>query len=766
MDKFTGTFWVVVSDAPAAAAATLQANNHVTSFSISDTAANVQTTIDALNGDSKLSSISFTDAGTPSLTLSYTQYSADTSALSKFQDNFNLNVSDVPVSAATELQADSRVTSVSISDTADHVAAGLDALNSDSKISTIAFIDSGTPSLSITYTQYTNDSAAIGKFTGSYGLVISGAPVSGATTLQADSHVTSFSISDTAAHVAAGLDALNGESKVSSITLSGGNPLIVTALQNQTDLFALAALVPGAVVDVCSVGTPTTTTMVAFNGSNGQYPYGSLISDAAGNFYGTTWWGGANGGGEVFELVNDGGVYDEATLFSFNGANGWKPFAGLIIDTAGNLYGTTQWGGLAGSGQSFPASGVVFELANNNGFYTETTLITFHTSNGSEPCGKLYMDTNGNLFGTTYSGSVNLYFGNAGYHGVVFELQNNNGVYYENILTSFDGNNGSAPRSALISDVAGNLYGTTEQGGAYGYGVVFELAATDGPYAETTLVSFNGNNGAYPTGDLIADPAGNLFGATGQGGAYGFGEIFELVKFRGSYTEKILISFESINTGGPTGSLIVDAAGNLFGTTAGGYGTAFELANRGGTYTEITLVSFDGSNGAAPNAGLTADAAGNLYGTTSAGGSENKGTVFKITNTGFVVATTTLASNTASVSAGLSAPSMTFLNTPSNTTLASTSPEIVNATLSSSIGIQEIANFCYLTDELVISLNGASYSLFQAADTSVNGVNAISLYSSADPTHGIILTGMIAGQTASDLLTNHTTFTNGCAVIT
>jgi uncharacterized protein with gpF-like domain len=109
---------------------------------------------------------------------------------------------------------------------------------------------------------------------------------------------------------------------------------------------------------------------------------------------------------------------------------------------------------------------------------------------------------------------------------------------------------------------------------------------------------------------------------------------------------------------------------------------------------------------------------------------------------------------------------MAFLDTPSTTTLPSTSPEIVNATLSSSLGVQEIANFHYRLDELVIGLNGASSTLFRAADTTVDGVNAISLYSSADPTHGIILTGMTAGQTASDLLANHTTFTNGCAVIT
>jgi hypothetical protein len=126
----------------------------------------------------------------------------------------------------------------------------------------------------------------------------------------------------------------------------------------------------------------------------------------------------------------------------------------------------------------------------------------------------------------------------------------------------------------------------------------------------------------------------------------------------------------------------------------------------------------------------------------------------------------TLTSNTISASVGLNAPSMTFSGTPSTTTLLTTSPEVINAGLSPSMGIQEIANFQYTTDELFLNLNGAASSALQAADTTVNGVAAIDLYNSADPTHGIVLTGMTAGQTAANLLSSHVTFSNGDAIIT
>ena len=204
------------------------------------------------------------------------------------------------------------------------------------------------------------------------------------------------------------------------------------------------------------------------------------------------------------------------------------------------------------------------------------------------------------------------------------------------VTTSVDFNfgNGSAPSGDLIADIRGNLFGTTSAGGTHGKGTVFEVAKTPGGYASspTILVSFKGSDGATPKARVIPDAAGNLFGTTTAGGAYGQGTVFEIAKTRGGYasTPITLISFTVHNGAAPSAGLIADAYGNLFGTTSAGGahvdGTVFELVKAPGGYSDalITLVSFDFANGAVPLAGLIADAHGDLIGTTSAGGAMDR----------------------------------------------------------------------------------------------------------------------------------------------
>jgi uncharacterized repeat protein (TIGR03803 family) len=376
--------------------------------------------------------------------------------------------------------------------------------------------------------------------------------------------------------------------------------------------------------------------------TSGGHPHAGLISDAAGNLYGTTVQGGLKGQGTVFQLTpGTNGTWTETVLHSFCSAqycrDGSEPFAGLILDTDGNLYGTTQFGGAYGYG-------AVFQLVpGSNGNWTETVVRSFDISSKGEgvyPLSSLIFDTAGHLYGTTQQGG---FYG----FGTVFQLTvGSDGKWTEVALHNFNdnGKDGFGPSGGLIFDAAGNLYGITAGGGAYGYGTVFRLApGTGGKWTETLLHSFNNANGADPQTGLTFDAAGNLYGTTLYGGAsgtncgQGCGTVFQLSPgTNGKWTEKVLRNFNSIAKDGfsPYAGLIFDAAGNLYGTTAGGGaygdGTVFELMpGTNDKWTEKILHSFNqtGKGGYSPYGNLIFDAAGNLYSTTVEGGGSGCGGV-------------------------------------------------------------------------------------------------------------------------------------------
>ena len=229
---------------------------------ISDTAAQVPGSLDALTGYSKISAIALTDAGAPSLSITYSQYTDDSTVLGKLSGSYSLVVSAAPVSAAAALQADSHVTTFAISDTAAHVLADLDGLDGVTKVSTIAFTDADAPSLSITYTQYTADATALSKIIGSYTLVVSAVPVSASASLQADNHVTAFALLDSSHNVVASLGTLIEDSKLSSITLSDGQPLVISETQNEIFHKKLDTLAPEAILLINNGGAPNLITLV------------------------------------------------------------------------------------------------------------------------------------------------------------------------------------------------------------------------------------------------------------------------------------------------------------------------------------------------------------------------------------------------------------------------------------------------------------------------------------------------------------------------
>ena len=388
--------------------------------------------------------------------------------------------------------------------------------------------------------------------------------------------------------------------------------------------------------------TGTLTTLVSFGGNHSLEPEG-LIADANGDLFGVTTDGGANGLGTVFELVKTAGGYaaTPTTLVSFDdGTNGEFPEASLRADSDGDLFGTTELG--AGDGD-----GTVFEIVKTAVGYasTPTTLVSFNGTDGAVLLGGLIADSNGDLFGTTELGGAGGTV--VGASGTVFEIAKTAGGYASTptTLVSFNSEDGS-PNGTLTADYNGDLFGTTS-GDAGADGTVFEIVKTAAGYASapTTLASFNIDDGA-PSGSLIADANGDLIGMTLTGGGgsngtmfeNGAGTVFEIAKTSAGYasTPTTLVGFNGTNGAGPSGSLIADSNGDLFGTTGGGgaslNGTVFEIAKTGGGYasTSTTVVSFNGTNGAGPAGGLIADGKGDLFGTTTEAGASGDGTVFEI----------------------------------------------------------------------------------------------------------------------------------------
>jgi uncharacterized repeat protein (TIGR03803 family) len=367
------------------------------------------------------------------------------------------------------------------------------------------------------------------------------------------------------------------------------------------------------VVFKVSAGGHQTVLYSFTGGADGRLPYGGLIRDSAGNLYGTTYEGGTAGDGVVFKLDTAG---RETVLYSFTGgADGGHPFAGVIQDSAGNLYGTASQGGTAGAG-------VVYKLDTSG---KETVLYNFCTLpgcvDGFLPQAGVIRDSAGNLYGTTLLGGTS-------FAGVVFKV-NTSGQ--ETVLYSFTGKaDGGEPGAGVIRDSAGNTYGTTSGGGKAG--VVFKVNAAG---QEEVLYSFTGGaDGGHPLAGVIRDSAGNLYGTASGGGAGGVGAVYKLDT---TGNETVLYSF----TGGvdgaiPSAGVIRDSAGDLYGTAETG-GTANEgvVYKLDTTDNETVLYSFPSTaDGSGPSAGVIRDSAGNLYGTTAAGGAEGAGVVYKLAGNG------------------------------------------------------------------------------------------------------------------------------------
>jgi uncharacterized repeat protein (TIGR03803 family) len=366
--------------------------------------------------------------------------------------------------------------------------------------------------------------------------------------------------------------------------------------------------------------TATELVLHNFTRATGAHPIVGVIRDSAGNLYGTTTVGGTSGQGVVYKL-DTAGQY--TVLHNFTGGlDGGQPYGGVIRDSAGNLYGTTSGGGTANAGVVYKLDKAGHEMVLYN--FTGGT-------DGSEPLAGVIRDSAGNLYGTTAYGGTPCpppVQGDPPGCGVVYRLDT---AGRETVLYSFTGGaDGGVPYAGVIRDAAGSLYGTTYAGGTANDGVVYRV---DTPGQVTVLCSFDGYNGASPFAGVIRDSAGNLYGtAAGGGGPFGNGQgVVYKLEPAGNVT--VLYSFPGGADGGEIfAGVIRDAAGNLYGTTFFGgtadAGVVYKL-DPSGNYT--VLYSFTGGvNGANPYSGVIRGPKGRLFGTTYYGGTNNRGVVFEL----------------------------------------------------------------------------------------------------------------------------------------
>jgi len=400
-----------------------------------------------------------------------------------------------------------------------------------------------------------------------------------------------------------------------------------------------AVTAPILVLALMSVAGPaqaqTFTVIHNFSGGgDGDYPEAGLAIDAAGNLYGTT----EAGAGTVFKLAYKGSGWVLATLHTFDYKDGAEPFATPILGRDGVIYGTTGFG--ATSGTVYSVRPAATRPTSVFAPWTENTLYSFTGgSDGSDPDGGLVFDQTGNLYGTTVTGG---YFGNqvcVSYQGcgVVYKLTPTGGGWTESVLYAFTGpEDGDLPEGGVTFDDAGNIYGTTTGGGANARGMIYELTPSGSGWTETMLHSFQGDDGFHPIAGLTRDAAGNFYGTTLDGGLYGGGVVFMLTPAGGGWNFSVIYNFIGSTNGGPYARLVMDATGNLYGTTAADgkhqLGSVFKLTPSNGVWTYTSLHDFTGGNdGEFPYGGVVLDPAGNLYGTAAEGGYSGNGVIYEIT---------------------------------------------------------------------------------------------------------------------------------------
>lgn len=460
--------------------------------------------------------------------------------------------------------------------------------------------------------------------------------------------------------------------------------------RGDTSIFKIAGSGFIQSADLPVLGDSSISAIATFDGANGNGANGGLVRDAAGNRYGTTSGGGTSQQGNLFKIDATTGAI--TSLFSFSGTDGNSPSENLVIDSAGNIYGVTILGGANDLG-------TVFRF--NPATSTMTTLASFNGTNGSVPFAGLTIDSAGNLFGTTLEGGANA-------KGTVFKIAAGTSTIVT--LGSFDGTNGSTPYGGVILDSAGNLFGAARVGGASDDGAIYKVAA--GTTTITLLKSFDGANGNSTTGSeprakLLLLANGDLVGTTSRGGPTDDGTVFRYTPISDTLTT--VLSFDGSNGDGPSSGLIADAAGNLYGVTSSGgandNGVVYRITN-GAT---AVVASIAGAQGRSPRGDLTVDADGSLIGAANAGGNADNGTVFKLSNAGFIFGTSDATLPATAIAGQKIKGKITVLFPNPSATTAFNNTVTINLRTSQDVGLnQDDALLLTATKKLKIKAGGTA----------------------------------------------------------
>ena len=370
---------------------------------------------------------------------------------------------------------------------------------------------------------------------------------------------------------------------------------------------------------------------------DGKTPVAGVSMDDAGILYGTTFEGGdgfcafGGGCGTVYKLKRGGSGWILEVLQIFTGPNGLEPMARVVVGPDGALYGTTQGGGAFGAGTVFrltPPPNLCHAVSCP---WRETLVHEFNGSDGNEPSAEVVFDPAGNMYGTTQ-------FGGSHGEGVAYKLTRSGNSWTYGVIYNFaGGSDASWIYAGLSRDAAGDLYGTSYNGGISNQGTVFELTPSGDSWQETVLHRFALADGIAPYGGVIVDPSGNLFGGTPIGGGMNCGgTTFELTPTSGGWNFNTIYCFlYHDNSDGPLADLSMDSAGNIYGTArysgANQCGEVFKLTQQGGVWSRTVLHQFQNNgDGCEPMSRVLVDANGNLYGTTRRGGAHFSGVVWEI----------------------------------------------------------------------------------------------------------------------------------------